>query len=265
MNITGFYIDGFGLFHNLKIEGLSPELTVFLGANESGKSTLLGFLRALFFGFPDGRSHENLYPPLAGGQHGGNLSLITNDQDIYVVERYPGPRGGKVDVLKPDQTRGGKEFLSHLLGMANRDLFKNVYAFSLSELQEFETLNTDSVREALYSAGAGVDPNRLAKLKTGLEKREGELFKPGGSKPRINAVLSRLNAISKEKKALLGSIQEYDRIKTQISHLKEEIHGLDGKLSRPSPKTTGDFPHQLLPRQSIVQLSILSLLGIVNL
>ena len=51
MNITGFYIDGFGLFHNLKIEGLSPELTVFLGANESGKSTLLGFLRALFFGF----------------------------------------------------------------------------------------------------------------------------------------------------------------------------------------------------------------------
>ncbi len=226
MNITGFYIDGFGLFHNLKIEGLSPELTVFLGANESGKSTLLGFLRALFFGFPDGRSHENLYPPLAGGQHGGNLSLITNDQDIYVVERYPGPRGGKVDVLKPDQTRGGKEFLSHLLGMANRDLFKNVYAFSLSELQEFETLNTDSVREALYSAGAGVDPNRLAKLKTGLEKREGELFKPGGSKPRINAVLSRLNAISKEKKALLGSIQEYDRIKTQISHLKEEIHGL---------------------------------------
>ncbi|KPK30593.1 MAG: hypothetical protein AMK69_02975 [Nitrospira bacterium SG8_3] len=226
MRITGFYIDGFGLFHDLKIEGLSSELTIFLGANESGKSTLLGFLRAVFFGFPDGRSHENLYPPLVGGQHGGNLTLTTNDQDLYVVERYPGPRGGRVHVLKPDQTRGGKEFLGRLLGMANRDLFRNIYAFSLSELQEFETLNTDSVREALYSAGAGVDPNRLAKLKTGLEKKEGELFKPGGSKPRINAVLSRLNVISKEKKALRGSIQEYDRIKTQISHLKEQIRGL---------------------------------------
>jgi len=226
MRIKGFYIDGFGLFHNLKIEGLSPGLTVFLGMNESGKSTLLGFLRAVFFGFPDGRSHENLYPPLVGGKHGGNLTLITDDQDLYVVERYPGPRGGKVDVLKPDQTRGGEELLGRLLGMANRALFKNIYAFSLSELQEFETLNTDSVREALYSAGAGVDPNSLAKLKTGLEKREGELYKPGGSKPRINAVLSRLNAISKEKKALRGSIQEYDRIKTQISHLKEQIRAL---------------------------------------
>jgi uncharacterized protein YhaN len=229
MRIAGFYIDGFGIFHNLKIEGLSAGLTVFLGMNESGKSTLLGFLRAVLFGFPDGRSNENLYPPLAGGQHGGNLTLLTDDQHPYVVERYPGARGGKVDVLKPDQTRGGKEFLSRLLGLANKTLFKNIYAFSLAELQEFETLNTESVREALYSAGAGVDPSRLGKLKTGLEKREGELFKPGGSKPRINAVLSRLNAISKEKKALRGSIEDYDRIKTQISHLKGQIRALGKK------------------------------------
>ncbi len=226
MRLTGIYIDGFGLFHNLKIEGLTPELTLFLGMNESGKSTLLGFLRSVLFGFPDGRSNENLYPPLTGGQHGGNLTLLTDDQHRYVVERYPGPRGGKVDVLKPDQTRGGKEFLSRLLGMANRTLFKNIYAFSLSELQEFETLNTESVREALYSAGAGIDPSRLAKLKTGLEKKEGELYKPGGTKPRINAILSRLNAISKEKKAPLGSIEEYDRIKTQVSHLEKQIRAL---------------------------------------
>ena len=52
MRLTGIYIDGFGLFHNLKIDGLTPELTVFLGMNESGKSTLLGFLRAVLFGFP---------------------------------------------------------------------------------------------------------------------------------------------------------------------------------------------------------------------
>ncbi|MGD9077137.1 MAG: AAA family ATPase, partial [Desulfobacteraceae bacterium] len=226
MRITDFYIDGFGIFHNLKIEALSPELTVFLGMNESGKSTLLGFLRAILFGFPDRRSNENLYPPLAGGQHGGNLTLVTDEQHLHVVERYPGPRGGKVDVLKPDQTRGGKECLGRLLGMANRSLFRNIYAFSLSELQEFETLNTESVREALYSAGAGIDPNRLANLKSGLEKREGELYKPGGSKPRINALLSRLNAISKEKKALRGSVEEYDRIKTQISQLKGQINAL---------------------------------------
>jgi len=227
MRLTRLYIDGFGLFHNLKIEGLSPELTVFLGMNESGKSTLLGFLRAILFGFPDRRSNENLYPPLAGGQHGGNVALVTDDQHLYVVERYPGPRGGKVDVLKPDQTRGGKEFLNRLLGMANRTLFRNIYAFSLSELQTFETLDTESVREAIYSAGAGINPSGLARLKSGLEKKESELYKPGGSKPRINAIVSRLNALSKEKKALSASIEEYDRIRASISGLKEEIHDFE--------------------------------------
>ena len=224
MRFTSLYINGFGLFHNLKVKGLSPELTLFLGMNESGKSTLLDFFRAILFGFPDGRSNENLYPPLAGGQPGGNITLVTDDQHLYVVERYPGPRGGKVDVLKPDQGRGGKEFLSHLLGIASRTLFRNIYAFSLSELQDFETLNTESVREALYSAGAGIDPGGLGRLKSDLEKKESELYKPGGSKPIINTILSRLNAISKEKKALSGSIEEYDRINSQVSRLKDEIH-----------------------------------------
>jgi len=229
MRLADIYINGFGLFHNLKIEGLSPELTVFYGHNESGKSTFLGFLRAIFFGFPDGRSSENSYPPLAGGRHGGNITLVTNDQQFYVVERHPGPRGGKVDVLKPDQTHGGKAFLDRFLGMANRTLFKNIYAFSLSELQNFETLNPESVREALYSAGAGVDPNGLARLKSNLEKKESELFKRGGSKPKINAILSRLTNIRNEKKTLYGSIEEYDRIRSRISHLSEEIDAYEEK------------------------------------
>lgn len=229
MRLAGFYINGFGIIRDLKIEGISPELTIFLGRNESGKSTLLGFLRAILFGFPDGRSKENLYPPLAGGQHGGNVSLVTDDGQLYVVERYPGTRGGRVDVLKPDQTHGEKEFLGRLLGTATRTLFKNIYAFSLIELQNFETLNRESVGEALYSAGAGIDPNGLVKLKSGLEKKEDELFKPGGSKPRINTILSRLKTIQKEKKILFGSIEEYDRIRTRISQLIEEIDTSENK------------------------------------
>jgi uncharacterized protein YhaN len=229
MRLTGLYINGFGLFHDLKIDGLSPALSVLLGMNEAGKSTLLGFLRAVLFGFPDRRSNENLYPPLAGGQHGGNITLVTDDQQDYVLERYPGPRGGKVDILKPDHTRGGKEFLTRLLGMANKTLFKNIYAFSLSELQSFETLDTESVREALYSAGAGIDPSGLARLKSSLEKRENELYRPGGSKPRINTILSNLNHNLKEKNQLYGSIDEYDRITVLISRLAEEIHQLEEK------------------------------------
>ena len=221
--MTGLHIDGFGVFHNLTVERLSPKLTVFLGHNESGKSTLLGFIRAIFFGFPDGRSNENPYPPIAGGRHGGSINITLDNKKKYIVERRPGPGGGKIDILKPDQTHGGKETLLSILGTDNRLLFKNIYAFSLSELQHFETLNTNSVREALYSAGAGIDPKALMGLKSSLDKKENELFKPGGTKPKINKILSRLTAIQKEKKAIQNTMDQYDDLKSQINDHSKEI------------------------------------------
>ena len=141
MRFEGFHIDGFGLFQDIVIKGLSPNLTVFLGDNESGKSTLLGFIRAILFGFPDGRSSENPYPPLAGGRHGGNIDLLVEGDGHYVVERYQGPRGGKVEVLQPDQTVGGRDLLDSLLMIGNRTLFRNIFAFSLSELKSAHRLS----------------------------------------------------------------------------------------------------------------------------
>ena len=71
MRIDGWQIEGFGIFRDREIRGLSPKLTVFLGPNEAGKSTLLGFLRAVLFGFPSRRSRMPQYPLLRGGRHGG--------------------------------------------------------------------------------------------------------------------------------------------------------------------------------------------------
>ena len=50
MKITDIKIDGFGVWHDLAIRGLSPELTVFYGPNEAGKSTLMQFIRSVLYG-----------------------------------------------------------------------------------------------------------------------------------------------------------------------------------------------------------------------
>lgn len=227
MKLSGFYINGFGLFHDIKVEDLSPELTLFLGDNESGKSTLLGFIRSILFGFPDGRSNENPYPPLFGGRHGGNL-VIDNDQlEKYVLERYAGAGGGKVKIIGSGRIGGGRETLGSILGNTDRTLFKNIFAFSLTELQDFETLNSESVEETLYSAGAGINPNNLLKFKSVLDKSEKDLFKPGGRRPKINKILIRLMSIQKEKKALQGCVEDFDRIHSQIAQSIERIDSLE--------------------------------------
>ena len=50
MKITDIKIDGFGVWHDLALRGLSPELTVFYGPNEAGKSTLMQFMRSVLYG-----------------------------------------------------------------------------------------------------------------------------------------------------------------------------------------------------------------------
>ena len=56
-------IENFGILHNFELE-LHPGLNLFVRPNEAGKSTLLEFVRRLFWGYPDRRKKCNLYPQL---------------------------------------------------------------------------------------------------------------------------------------------------------------------------------------------------------
>ena len=41
MKFEEIYIDGFGIFHDYHIKNLTSGLTIFIGPNEAGKSTIL--------------------------------------------------------------------------------------------------------------------------------------------------------------------------------------------------------------------------------
>jgi len=101
LRIEEIHIDGFGIFHDMTIAPVPPGLSVFRGENEAGKTTLLAFLRHMLFGFPDGRSKENRYPPVRGGKHGGQIVMVSASGDRFVVERHPGHGGGRVNVTLP--------------------------------------------------------------------------------------------------------------------------------------------------------------------
>ena len=82
MRIRRLHIDGFGRFADRRLGPFERPVTVFLGPNEAGKSTLLEFVRRVLFGFRAARgrapSGYNDYPPLAGGQHGGGVTIVSD-------------------------------------------------------------------------------------------------------------------------------------------------------------------------------------------
>src|SRR5215831_11624273 len=88
MKIENIHIDGFGIWNDQSWESVDPCLNVFVGPNETGKSTFMAFIRSMLFGF-DRRGSVRRYEPLNGGAHGGWLDLTVGDRNIR-LERKPG-------------------------------------------------------------------------------------------------------------------------------------------------------------------------------
>ena len=139
MRMAEFHIVGFGPLANLSLTDCPPGLSIVLGDNEAGKTTLLAFLRSILFGLP-ARKQKEFYPPLGGGRKGGRIVLLDKHANRIIVERFEGKGIGPLTVTLPDGSQGGEEEFRQLIGSATSDLYRNVFAFSLSELQTFESL-----------------------------------------------------------------------------------------------------------------------------
>ncbi|MBI4595895.1 MAG: AAA family ATPase [Candidatus Tectomicrobia bacterium] len=239
MIISSLYIDGFGVFHKAGLGPFSRTLTLMLGGNESGKSTCLAFIRTILFGFSDGRSSDNLYPPLSGGVHGGRLVALDDAGREHVIERMAGMKGGLVSVTQPNGAICGQEILPQLLGSANRELFHNVFAFSLGELQRFESLKNEMVKSAMYSAGVGMGRFDLASFEAALGKEEGELYKPGGRIPTINVKLNQLEEIHREVRLLESSLEAYDSLHEKLVNWQGRIREVLEQKMREESKLEG--------------------------
>ncbi|MBM4000282.1 MAG: hypothetical protein FJ297_12235 [Planctomycetes bacterium] len=191
MRIEEFHVEGFGRLANVSMTDVPSGLSIVLGENEAGKTTLLEFFRSILFGLP-ARKQRDFYPPLNGGRKGGRVVLENEKGERIIVERFEGKGTGPLTVTLPDGSQGGEAAFRELIGSATDELYGNVFAFRLTELQSFESLDTDKVRDAIYSAGIGIGRRTIAQVVQELARQRDELFVPGGSKPAMNQLLNRL-------------------------------------------------------------------------
>lgn len=94
MRIVSAQIDGFGKLHRTKLD-LDAPIVIVRGPNETGKSTLFGFVRAMLYGFATRANLVERQEPVYGGRHGGRLLLRSKRYGLLALERYAGVHGGK--------------------------------------------------------------------------------------------------------------------------------------------------------------------------
>ncbi|MDX5474822.1 MAG: AAA family ATPase [Bacillaceae bacterium] len=223
MKIKNLHIYGFGKLHNVKIDFLSPNIQLFFGENEAGKSTIMAFIHAVLFGFPTKNQSELRYEPKTGFQYGGYLTVETKEYGTVKVERVSGKSTGEVTVFFEDGTTSNSTD-SIVKGM-EKSLFKGVFSFNIMDIQNVKLTDLNELGSYLFSSGM-IGTDQLQKLGQKLEKETDALFKPGGRKPILNEMLSTL----KEKKAQLSlwkeKLEEYELLQNNVERLNDNIERL---------------------------------------
>ncbi|WEV60539.1 AAA family ATPase [Streptococcaceae bacterium ESL0729] len=201
MKLKKVEIDGFGKLVNRSYE--LEDLTVFMGANEAGKSTLLSFIKYMIFGFEKKTTKNRDFSPRDSRVYGGRLYLEIDGQDL-MIERISLSKSGTPNFTcsyLSDARKLSEDEWLELLSPMTPKLFDQIYSISQDNLQ----IN----RERDYNEASLEEKWRMA-ITTGtveLYKQEEELIK------EKNSLYTSPKALSKPLNQTLHALEQ---IKSEI-------------------------------------------------
>ncbi|MBB6674344.1 AAA family ATPase, partial [Cohnella nanjingensis] len=234
MYIRELQIDGFGAWNGLRCVFDAP-VTVVLGPNEAGKSTVLRFIRSMLYGFATRAQPAERGEPVYGGRHGGRL-VLRDDGREYVLERYadgPARRGSPAAVLRDEAgteqplTQADVERL--LLGGVSERLFKQLFAVTLDELHELRTLQGEEIGNYLYHAGMAGGASLTAAGKY-LNAEMDRLYRPKGSTQTLNLALAGMKELEAALRQSRQGISAYQEALARLAETDRMLERLDEEM-----------------------------------
>ncbi|PQO42387.1 AAA family ATPase [Blastopirellula marina] len=234
MQLNQIQIDGFGVWHDLSVEQLSPTITVMFGHNEAGKSTLLHFLRTMLYGQEPDLERRYL-PPIHGGEPGGALRVVGEMGRFKVVRRFNHDGSSEQVWIETNEgSRQSRAQLDALLEGVDRLTYSNIFAVGLREMQLLATLDDSVAAQKIYELTSGLDRISLAEVMRELETSRRRLISDGGEEALVDQLLEQHQALKREVEQLRGGTQEWSNLlnqrralQTQIDQFQLKVHDME--------------------------------------
>jgi len=224
MIIKDLHIDGFGVWSDLELTDLDAGLTLFYGENETGKTTLLEFVRSVLYGFNDERRSKYL-PPMRGGLGGGTLGVETHAGKFRVRRRAEGEHAvGRLDLTSYTGTAQDIRQLKKILADLDESTFKNVFALGLGEIQELGTLSGGGAAEFLYDLAVGSGGVSLTEVQRELGNSRNSLLSSSHT--------SQVGQLLDSRAKLLSEIEKLRGIGRSYALLADERERLTDDMAR---------------------------------
>jgi uncharacterized protein YhaN len=270
MFIERIEVERFGSLRNVTVANLGPGMQVLHGTNETGKTSLLEFVRAVFFGFeglfrrgvldpqlpcagrlivvagPDGRriSIERRHE----GPHLAALTQASYEDDIVGLG---GDDGDLIEItdLDPSPEHRGRIYLQDLVGEIDETAFTNVMAFGLDELHELRTLDPEGCGSRLYELAAGLDRSKVSRVLTHLREALARLDATDPAVSPIESLRQRRSEILQRLAALRAPALAAGGLAAELARIDAEIVALEGAIVR--SEETENVVRRILPLESL--------------
>lgn len=225
MRIDRLDINSYGHLRErtLKFAKAPAGLTIIVGPNEAGKSTIMRALQAFLFGI-DRRTTDDYGAGVRTLSVGGRLRSSDG-------EKLTAVRTGMASnpLTGPDGEPLPPESVAEFFAFADRSLFSTLFFIDHRELTErSEQLLSSNGEIGRLVFGAGLGSVDLNAVLSALEKRTAALFKPtaGAKTPLANNALIRYRAATKDAKAQRVRSRDWANLDGDLRDALNEISSL---------------------------------------
>ncbi len=254
MRFEELNLTAFGHFTDFPVTfQANRNLHVLFGNNEAGKSTMLRSITQLLYGIPH-NSKDSFIHANSNLRIKGRLSNTSGDSLSFIRRK-----GKSKTILNEAGEALPDNVLSPYINVLSEETFRNMFALNHETLREGgEALlaSNGSVGESLFAAASGV--NAVKKIMQEFDSESRELYKSGGSKPKINELLKKEKELTRQlnDSQMLARQwkqleEDYEQGKKQLQELRDQYLQVDATLKKLS-KLNQAAP-MLIEREALIE------------
>lgn len=224
MKLLKAEITEFGKYRQFSFDFTAGNQLIF-GANETGKSTLYHFIKAMLFGFPKKQKRKRDYET-DHAYYGGALE-IEIDGEVLRIERMKHLNKGKATVIIGDEIFP-ESYLQKRLAPLDSQLFEQVFTFDQEQLQQITQLDEKHLQSALLSLGI-TGSQQLFLQAEQEEKERNKIFTSRGRVLPLNQKLAEYQALkaniytlAEKQKELAAQSQQLQSLKNAQKDLQKQ-------------------------------------------
>lgn len=182
MRLTEIDIDRFRIWRSLLLK-LDPRgLNVIYGPNEAGKTTLMRFIRSTLYGYEPLESEPAWHRPDPSQPWRGAIRCEHAGRTWRVSRRAELSGRGKLRISGGPSGLPQDQAMRLLLADTSEEVYADVFAVGVRELQQLATLGTGQVAQYIYGLSLGPQGRRILDSLAEIRERRTAMFgsSPGG-------------------------------------------------------------------------------------